>query len=48
MRRSPAAERRVTSAPSAQSTGAVSVEVTAQQREEPGATQQISPSFFMQ
>jgi hypothetical protein len=30
------------------STGAQSEELTAQQRELEGATQQISPSFFMQ
>jgi hypothetical protein len=48
MRLSPAADTRVASAPSAHSTGAVSEEETAQQRDEPGATQQMSPSFFMQ
>ena len=48
MRRSPAWETSVTSAPSAHKTGAVSDDETAQHRLEPGATQQISPCFFMQ
>ena len=38
----------LTVAPRLQSTGAVSDEDTAQQRGLPGATRQISPSFFMQ
>ncbi len=46
--RSPFAETRVTRAPSATRTGAVSDDETAQQRGEPGATQQVFPSFFMQ
>ena len=50
--RDPALARRgrpgSTSAPSAHRTGAVSEEETAQQRALPGATRQMSPSFFMQ
>ena len=37
-----------TRAPRAHNTGAVSEEDTAQHRELPGATRQMSPSFFMQ
>ena len=48
IRRSPRGPTRVTCAPSAQRTGAVSDEETAQQRALPGATRQMSPSFFMQ
>src|SRR5213078_2818581 len=48
MRRSPAVDASVTSAPSAHRTGAVSDDDTAQHRGELGATQQVSPSFFMQ
>ena len=36
------------SAPIATITGATSEELTAQQRGDDGATQQIAPSFFMQ
>src|SRR2546425_4538408 len=46
--RSPPAPMSRTRAPRAHSTGAVSEEDTAQQRELPGATRQMSPSFFMQ
>ena len=48
IRRSPPGPTRVTSAPRAHRTGAVSEEDTAQQRALPGATRQMSPSFFMQ
>jgi hypothetical protein len=47
-RRSPAVDARLASAPIAQSTGAVSDEQTAQQRGDPGATQQVFPSFLRQ
>jgi len=46
--RSPPAPTSRTRAPSAHSTGAVSDDDTAQHRELPGATRQMSPSFFMQ
>ncbi len=46
--RSPRAETRRTRAPSAASIGAVSVDDTARQRGLEVATQQVSPSFFMQ
>ena len=48
MRRSPSGPTSVTSAPSAIITGAVSEDESAQQMSEPGATRQMSPSFFMQ
>ena len=48
MTRSPFGPTNLTFAPRLQSTGAVSEEDTAQQRWLPGATRQISPSFFMQ
>ena len=48
MVRSPAGPASRTLAPRLQSAGAVSEEDTAQQRGLPGATRQISPSFFMQ
>src|ERR1700693_1488302 len=48
MVRSPAELTRRTLAPKLHSTGAVSEDDTAQQRELPGATRQMSPSFFMQ
>ena len=46
--RSPRGETRRTEAFSAHRTGAVSLDCTAQQRSLDGATQQISPSHFMQ
>jgi hypothetical protein len=46
--RSPAGPARRSVAPSAHRTGAVSDDETAQQRGLPGATRQMSPSFFMQ
>ena len=48
IRRAPDGPTSVASAPSAQRTGAVSEEETAQHRALPGATRQMSPSFFMQ
>ena len=48
MVRSPSGPASTTRASSATSTGAVSVDDTAQQRGLDGATQQVSPSFFMQ
>jgi hypothetical protein len=48
MRRSPSGPTSVTSASSVIMTGAVSDDDSAQQVSEPGATRQISPSFFMQ
>ena len=48
MRRSPSVPTSVTSAPSVIRTGAVSEDERAQQTFEPGATRQMSPSFFMQ
>ena len=48
MSRSPLGPASLTWAPRLQSMGAVSEEDTAQQRELPGATRQMSPSFFMQ
>ena len=48
IRRSPSADTSATSAPSAHKTGAVSDDDTAQHRGELGATQQVSPSRFMQ
>ncbi len=46
--RRPAGPASRTVAPRLHSTGAVSEDDTAQQRGLPGATRQISPSFFMQ
>ena len=48
MTRSPFTPSSRTLASSAMVTGAVSVDDAAQQRGEPGATRQMSPSFFMQ
>ena len=48
IRRSPPGPDSVTVAPMLHRTGAVSEDDTAQQRGLPGATRQMSPSFFMQ
>src|SRR5205085_4049318 len=48
MTRSPVGPTSRTFAPRLQATGAVSDDDTAQHRGLPGATRQISPSFFMQ
>ncbi len=48
MTRSPAGPSNRTVAPRLHRAGAVSEDDTAQQRGLPGATRQISPSFFMQ
>jgi len=48
MRRSPWGPTSFSSAPRAIAAGAASVDEIAQQRALPGATRQMSPSFFMQ